>query len=174
MLSKGQNIMVATSERTITSTPASEGSVYLIGPEVVTIKVPGAETEGTHLVIEIETPAGGGPPLHTHSAKEIFFVIEGEFEFPTVLNGQPVTTRASAGAVVRIPGGIPHSYHNVGTGVGRLLGVLSPAAEMEGFFKEAGILVEDKANLPAPAPFDMERFVAISLKHHMVMLLPTE
>lgn len=172
--SKGQKYMVTTSEPTITSTPAGEGSLYLIGPEMVTIKVSGAETEGTHLVVEVATPAGGGPPLHTHPAKEIFFVLEGEFEFPTLRDGRQVTTLASAGDVVRIPGGIPHTYHNVGSGTGRLLGVLSPAAEMEGFFKEAGILVEDKAHPPAPAPFDMERFLAICRKYHMENLLPTE
>jgi quercetin dioxygenase-like cupin family protein len=163
-----------TSERTITATAAGEGPVYVIGPEMVTIKVPGAESEGTHLVIEVATPAGGGPPLHTHPAQEIFFVLEGEFEFPTVRDGRTVTTRASAGAVVHIPGGIPHTYHNVGSGLGRVLGVLSPAADMEGFFMEAGLLVEDPTHPPAPAPFDMERFLALSRKYHMENLLPTE
>jgi quercetin dioxygenase-like cupin family protein len=165
--------MVTTSERTIRATTAGEGPVYVIGPEAVTIKMSGAETEGTHLVIEVATPAGGGPPLHTHPAQEIFFVLEGEFAFPTVRDGQTVTTRGSAGAVVYIPGGIPHTYHNVGSGRGRLLGVLSPAAEMEGFFKEAGLLVEDPTQLPAPAPIDFERFLAISSKYHMDVILPT-
>ncbi len=166
--------MATTSERTITATAEGAGQAYLIGPEMVTIKVPGAETEGTHLVIEIATPPGGGPPLHTHPAQEIFLVLEGEFEFPTVHNGRKETTRASAGSVVHIPGGIPHTYHNVGSGRGRLLGVLSPAAEMEGFFKEAGLAIEDAAHPPAPTPPNMERFLAISRKYHIENLLSTE
>ncbi len=166
--------MATTSERTITAKLEGEGQAYLIGPEMVTIKVPGAETEGTHLVIEVTTPPGGGPPLHTHPAQEIFFVLEGEFEFPTMRDERKETTRAGVGSVVHVPGGIPHTYHNVGSGRGRLLGVLSPAAEMEGFFKEAGRPVDDQAHPPAPTPPDMERFLALSRKYHIEMLLPTE
>jgi quercetin dioxygenase-like cupin family protein len=163
---KERTIMATTSERTITAIPATEGQAYLIGPEIVTIKVPGAETEGRELVVEVNTPPGGGPPLHTHPAKEIWYVVEGEFEFPTMRDGRKETTRASAGAVVHVPSGIPHTYHNVGSDRGRLLAVLSPAAEMEGFFKEAGLAIEDAAHPPAPAPWDMERFLAICHKYH--------
>lgn len=166
--------MATTSERTITATAAGEGQAYLVGPEMVTIKVPGADTEGTQLVVEVDTPPGGGPPLHTHPAQEIFFVLAGEFEFPTVRDGQTVMTRAGAGSVVHVPGGIPHTYHNAGSGCGRFLAVLSPAAEMEGFFKEAGVPVEDPAHPPAQTPPDMERFLTLSHKYHMDNLLPTE
>lgn len=166
--------MATTSERTITATATGEGQAYLIGPEMVTIKVPGAETEGTHLVVQVDTPPGGGPPLHTHPAQEIFFVLEGEFEFPTVRDGLQKTTRSGAGSVVHVPGGIPHTYHNVGMGPGRLLGVLSPAAEMEAFFREAGLPVEDPAHPPTPTPPDLERFLSISSKHHIENLLPAE
>ena len=158
--------MTTTSEQTITATAAGKGQAYLVGPEMVTIKVSGGETEGRELVVEVSTPPGGGPPLHTHPAKEIFFVLEGEFEFPTVRDGQPVMTRASAGSVVHVPGGIPHTYHNVGSGRGRLLGVLSPAADMEGFFTEAGFPVDDQTHPPTPPPFDMERFLALCHKYH--------
>lgn len=166
--------MATASERTITAMAAGEGQAYLIGPEMVTIKVPGAETEGTQLVVEVSTPPGGGPPLHTHPAQEIFFVLDGEFEFPTVRDGQTVVTRAGAGAVVHVPSGIPHTYHNAGSGRGRFLAVLSPAADMEGFFKEAGIPVEDQAHPPAPIPPDMERFLTLSHKYKMDNLLPSE
>ncbi len=67
-----------------------------------------------------------------------------------------------------------HTYHNAGSGRGRFLAVLSPAAEMESFFKEAGSPVEDPANPPAPTPPDMGRFLALSNKYHINNLLPTE
>lgn len=167
---KGWILVTTTSERTISATAAGEGQAYLIGPEMVTIKLPGAETEGRELVVEVNTPPGGGPPLHTHPAKEIWFVLEGEFEFPTVRDGRKETTRAGAGSVVHVPGGIPHTYHNVGSGRGRLLAVLSPAADMEGFFKEAGLAIEDAAHPPAPPPWDMERFLAICHKYHQQII----
>ncbi len=173
--------MATTSEQTIIAMTEGEGQAYLIGPEMVTIKFPGAETEGAHVVIEIETPPGGGPPLHTHVAQEIFSVLEGEFEFPTVRDGRKETTRATAGSVVHVPGGIPHTYHNVGLGRGRLLGVLSPATEMEGFFKEAGVPIDDPAHDPAhrptSAPFDLDRFLAVCHKYHIRIVedaAPTE
>ena len=37
---------------------------------------------------------------------------------------------------------------------------------MEGFFKEAGLALEDAAHPPAPTPPEMERFLAISRKYH--------
>ena len=59
--------------------------------------------------------------------------------------------------------------------VPKILGlVLSPAAEMEGFFQEAGLPVEDPAHPPTPPPPDLERFLAISRKYHIENLLPTE
>jgi quercetin dioxygenase-like cupin family protein len=162
--------MTAAAELTVIATDPGEGQAYLIGPELVTFKVTGAETEGRDLVIEISTPRGGGPPLHTHPAEESWYVIEGEFEFPTIRDGKRVTNRASAGSVVYVPSNAPHTYHNVGAHRGRLLAVLSPAAEMEGFFKEVGIAVEDVAHLPEPAPFDMEKLIAISEKYHQQIL----
>lgn len=162
--------MTAAAEQTITARAAGEGQAYLIGPEMIIIKVPGAETEGRDLVVEVSTPPGGGPPLHTHPAQEIWYVLEGEFEFPTIREGQRVSTRASAGSVVYVPGEIPHTYHNIGSGRGRLLAVLSPAAEMEDFFKEAGVAIEDAAHPPAPAPFELEKFLAVAQKYHQRIL----
>jgi quercetin dioxygenase-like cupin family protein len=162
--------MTTAAEPKVIGIDSGKGQAYLIGPELVTFKVTGAETEGRDLVVEISTPPGGGPPLHTHPAEESWYVIEGEFEFPTIRDGERVTIRASAGSVVYVPGGAPHTYHNVGANYGKLLAVLSPAAEMEGFFKEVGIAVEDAAHLPEPAPFDMEKLLAISEKYHQHML----
>ncbi len=166
--------MATTSERTIISTSSQEGETYLVGPETVIIKFGGADTDGTQLVVEINTPPGGGPPVHTHLAQEVFLVLEGEFEFPTVRNGRREATRASVGDTIYIPSGIPHSYHNIGSVPGRLLGVLSPAAEMEGFFREAGVHVEDASQPPTLDPPDMGAFIAIAGKYNMTFTPPTE
>ncbi len=112
--------------------------------------------------------------MHTHPAEELFFLLEGDFEFPTLRAGQIHTTRATAGSVVHVPGAILHTYHNVSAGHGRLLGVLTPAGDMEAFFREAGIPLDDPDNPPAPAgPPDMAAFLAICGKHHIEFVGPS-
>lgn len=163
--------MTTKREFTITDVVSTEGRTYRIGPEWVTIKVPGAQSNKEYLVIEVTTPAGGGPPLHTHRAAEVFFVLEGEFEFPTIRDGEPYSVRGSTGAVVHIPAGIPHTYKNVGDSHGRLMGILMPAPEMEGFFQEAGIEVLDRSALPTiEDPLDLERLMAACEKYNLSFL----
>jgi quercetin dioxygenase-like cupin family protein len=42
----------------------------------------GVETNGKYAVVEISSPPGGGPPLHSHTKEtEGFYVIDGEFSF---------------------------------------------------------------------------------------------
>ncbi len=161
-------------ERTIARLTAEEGVTYQVGPEWVTIKVSGSQTNDAYLVVDVTTPAGGGPPLHIHSAAEVFFVTDGSFEFPTLLNGEARSVTASTGEVVHIPGGVPHTYKNVGQGHGRLMGVLMPASEMEGFFQDAGTLVTGRSELPRlDAPLDLEQLFAACQKHHIEFLPPS-
>ena len=157
---------------TITKIEELIGETYGLGPEWVTLKVTGAETNGAYLVIEVRTPAGGGPPLHTHRASEVFFVVEGSFEFPTLIDGQPHAVVAEAGESVHIPGGIPHTYKNIGDDFGRLIGVVSPAAEMEGFFREALDRVADPSETPAlDTQPDFSRLMAASAKYNFEFVL---
>ncbi len=90
---------------------SDEGASYLIIDNLVTLKVTGAQTGGAYAVTEtIVAPGGGVPGLHTHAAQETFYILEGEFAFP----GLGETVRASAGDVVHVPGGVPHTNLNVG------------------------------------------------------------
>ncbi len=148
---------------------SGEGASYLIIDNLVTLKVTGAQTDGAYAITEtIVAPGGGVPGLHTHAAQETFYILEGEFAFP----GLGGTVRASAGDVVHVPGGVPHTNLNVGGTTARYLAVFAPAG-MDDFFAEVGEPVAYAATVPAPqGPPDMERFMGICRKHGVVFAGP--
>jgi quercetin dioxygenase-like cupin family protein len=161
--------------QTITNVTKRGGESYQIGPELVTLKVLTAESGGRYLVIEVTTPPGGGPPIHTHPSDEVFFVVEGEFEFPTIRDGEIQAVKGSAGESVHIPGSAPHTYRNVGNDYGTLIGVLAPGGEMEGFFKEGGVLYTEMPKRPGlDAQPDFPRMMAAAQKYKVEFLVLDE
>jgi quercetin dioxygenase-like cupin family protein len=163
-----------TSEQTISMLPAGQGRSYLLlGTELVTFKASASQTGGAFMTVEATIPPGSGPPLHKHHPQELFYIVEGEFEFPTLRDGQVQTIRAIAGCVVHIPSWVPHTYQNVGQTPGRLLATLTPPT-MEGYFQELGEPVPDPSNPPRPAgPPDWERIEALRQKYHIEYIHPT-
>jgi putative ABC transport system substrate-binding protein len=72
-----------------------------------------------------------GPPLHIHRAEdEFFYVLHGEFAWQL---GDCITV-TPAGSFVFIPKDMVHTFQNVGTEPGVLLGGVTPGG-FEGFFK---------------------------------------
>lgn len=164
--------MTVSSEPTIIHLDPARAEAVRIGPERVALLVPGAVTGGRQLAIEVTTPPGGGPPLHTHRAQEIFFVVEGDFAFPTIRDGELRTVRATAGEIVFIPSGISHTYQNVGAGIGRLFGVLAPATEIEAFFREAGDPDDPAIPFSLDDQPDIARILAAAAKYQIEFLPP--
>jgi quercetin dioxygenase-like cupin family protein len=121
-----------------------------LGGDVITCKVSGAETQGEYAWFETVTPPGAGPPPHVHHREEeIFYIVEGRFEFRVATE----TLLAEAGCVLNVPAGIPHRFTNVGESPGTLLVMARPAG-MEAFFAEL-------CQLPLDAPPDMQRLAEI-------------
>lgn len=163
-----------TTQQTITRTPAGQGPSYLlVGTELLTFKASGAQTGGAYMTAEIMTPPGGGPPLHRHEPQELFYILEGEFEFPTIRDGELHTVRATPGDVVHIPNWIPHTYKNVGQQPGRFLITLTPPT-MEGYFQELGEPVSDPSNPPQPGQLDWERIDAVRRKYQIEYITPPQ
>jgi quercetin dioxygenase-like cupin family protein len=160
-----------TTQRNIINLTANEGRSFLVGADLVTFKVVSHQTGGKYAIFEVITPPLSGPPnLHTHPSQETFYTLEGEYEIYGMQADGPYTIKATAGAVVHIPGGVPHNYKNVGDTPGRALLIFSPAG-MEQFFAELGLPVADKANPPVlDSPPDMDRFIAISHKYQVNVL----
>ena len=163
----------AIGNQTITMLPAGQGESYLLlGTELVTIKVSAAQTGGAFMTAEATIPPGSGPPLHRHQPQELFYILEGEFAFPTLRDGRPHVVQATIGAVVHIPSWVPHTYKNVGATPGRLLATFTPPT-LEGYFRDLGDPVADPSAPPRPAgPPDWERIAALHRTYHIEYLQP--
>jgi mannose-6-phosphate isomerase-like protein (cupin superfamily) len=94
-------------------------------------KVLGGSTAGAFSLVE-ETLVGDGPPLHVHDGEEeTFYVLEGTAVF---LVGQE-RRELSAGDLVVVPRGVPHTLASTGATPLRMLVLVSPAG-FEQFFVE--------------------------------------
>lgn len=108
---------------------------------------------GSHLdasVIEEIVPPGVAGPWHRHSREdEVSYVIEGTFR---IWRGEEVFD-IGPGGVALLPRDQAHTFQNVGSGVGRLLTVITPAG-LERFFEvvaERGVGEDDLDEVVAAA-----------------------
>jgi quercetin dioxygenase-like cupin family protein len=124
-----------------------EGKTVLVGgADYITYKVRSAETDGAFFCFEASSSPGFGPPLHSHSYRELFYVLEGEYEFAIEQDGELGCIRGKAGTAVSVDGDVPHTFRNAGDSQGRLLFVHIPAA-LEEFFEEYGVPVGRRGEL---------------------------
>ena len=88
------------------------------------------DTGGTYGLMELDMPAGEGPPLHVHEREEEFFrVLSGTFLFV----GGDSRAELSEGGCILLPRRVPHRFQNVGDATGRLMVIVTPGG-FEGFF----------------------------------------
>jgi quercetin dioxygenase-like cupin family protein len=154
------------SERVIVRGP-SEGRTLLVGGgDCVTYKVRSAETAGAYFSFEVSTTPGFGPPLHAHAYRELFYVLEGEYEFTFEQDGELTAVTGTAGTALAIPPDVPHTFKNASSGPARLLFVHQPAA-LEEFFEEFGVPVDESSRPDAPDP----RAMAAALERNGVRVL---
>jgi quercetin dioxygenase-like cupin family protein len=125
-----------------------EGRTLLVGGgDLVTYKARSAETGDAYFCFEVSTTPGFGPPLHTHAYRELFYVLEGEYEFTFEQDGRIERVTGRAGTSVVIPPNVPHTFKNESGAPARLLFVHQPAA-LEEFFEEFGRPVDRGAGEP--------------------------
>ena len=132
----------------------SEPKSWNILGDLVVCKLSGKETGGSHALFDVTSPAGNGPPPHTHRREdETFHVLSGTVEFTS----QGKTVRLGAGGTFFAPRNIPHAFRSVGPGPARFLMLATPAG-MENFFTELDREI-------GPNPPDMPKLVAILGRH---------
>jgi len=126
---------------------AGEGRTMLIGEqEYITYRARSAETGNAYFAFELSSAAPGfGPPLHAHDYRELFSVLEGEFEFTIERDGELETLVGGPGTTIHVPPNVPHTFSS--RGAGRLLFVHTPAG-LEEFFEEFGVPVERVGDVP--------------------------
>ena len=139
------------SESVIVRGPGEGRTLLVGGGDRVTYKVRSVETDGSYFCFEVSTTPGFGPPLHTHSYRELFYVLEGEYEFTIERDGKTETITGTAGTAVAVPPDVPHTFKNGTAAPARLLFVHQPAA-LEEFFEDFGAPVDADGD-PEPPDF---------------------
>jgi quercetin dioxygenase-like cupin family protein len=135
----------------VTTRGRDEGKTVLVGgADYITYQVRSAETDGAFFCFEASSSPGFGPPLHSHSYRELFYVLEGEYAFTVEQDGELRTIIGKPGAAVSVDADVPHTFSNSGASQGRLLFVHIPAA-LEEFFEEYGVPVSGHGELPESA-----------------------
>ena len=127
--------------------PAGEGKGFPLPGARIVFKVWGEHEPGNHDVAEFTAEPGfRGPRPHIHRVhEELFYVLEGEFDF---LVGDEVA-RVGPGALVNVPPGVVHDFRNVGSTPARWLGIHSPGFLVR-YFEEIAALVSSR-NFSEPA-----------------------
>ena len=137
-----------------------EGRTMLVGGgDFITYKVRSAETDGAFFCFEASTEPGFGPPLHRHSYRELFYVLEGEYEFTLEQDGEMHDSVGKAGTAIAVAPHVAHTFRNIGETRGRLLFVHSPAA-LEDFFEEFGVPVSRPGERDGVEPPDFGAMAA--------------
>ena len=96
--------------------------LQVLGTEVRFLCEAGS-TNGAWSLMEVTLPLNAGPPPHSHSWDEAYFVTEGSVDFT-------VGTRsftAAAGDFIYTPGGVVHGFRGASTAPARVLIFDAPA-----------------------------------------------
>jgi len=122
----------------------SRAECLRLGTDEITILATSAQTGGALFAAMVRMPPGGGPPvMHRHEPGEIYYVTAGEFSFYLGDAAGVRRVRATAGEVVPLAGGTPHSVRNESAADAVAFVVHAPGAPMEGFARAGAALAAD-------------------------------
>jgi quercetin dioxygenase-like cupin family protein len=146
----------------------SPGTVHLFG-NLLTFRARGADTQGIFSLLDCYSAPGQGAPAHRHVEAEGFFILDGAFEINA--GGRSRVYHQSEFAYVS--SNLAHAFRNVGTTPGRLLIITVPAGLHDGFFTDAGDIVEPgTTQFPPMMPPDLDRLKAAAARARMELLPP--
>jgi quercetin dioxygenase-like cupin family protein len=142
------------------TTATTHTGPFLVMQDLVRLHVSYQQTDAGFFVMEVAVPPGGGPPpLHTHSAHEFFFTLEGELTYFRDDSEHGVTEiTGGPGTSAFIPGGVAHTYRNLSDAPARYLAVLTPPEQMQDFLVEAGVAPGGELRSPEEVLAIGERF----------------
>jgi mannose-6-phosphate isomerase-like protein (cupin superfamily) len=145
---------------------AGEGSaIWLLGG-FYEVKLSADETGDALTLVEMNLPAGMGPPPHVHAQDEVVYILEGTATYH--LGDQ--TTEVGPGSVVFIPKGTQEFF--VPTTALRALAFYLPGGA-DRFFAEAGEPAQTRQLPPAPtAPPDFQRLAGIAARYGLELVGP--
>lgn len=144
---------------------ALEGEAIWFNGALQNIKVPGAWSDDAFSLVEVASTEGRATGLHADPSHETFYVLEGEILFH--VDGDEY--RATAGATVAIPRGVPHAFL-VTSPTARFL-VLNTPGGHDRFFRAGGEPASSRDVASAPPP-DHARTLAAARAHGVTFLGP--
>lgn len=143
----------------------------LLGSDQITVLATCAQTNGALFAVEVRMPPGGGPPvMHQHDPGEIYYVLEGTFTFYVGDANKAEDVRrviATAGDVVPLAGGTPHTIRNESAADAVAFVVHAPGAPMENFSRAAVTLAAQTDGAPS-----MDSVLGIAAQHGINLLGP--
>lgn len=123
----------------------SKNEQLLVLTDLISILVNEQETNHQYAIFEECVPPLGGPPLHQHPDEELFYVLEGTFEF--ILNDPENPIKAFPGSVIHIPSNAVHTFKNVGETMGKMLVLLTPG-NLLNYFRAIGNEIKKESDIP--------------------------
>ena len=140
---------------------------FRLGLDEITVLATSAQTNGDLFAVEVRMPPRGGTPvIHRHSPSEIYYVLEGEFTFYVGdANSTPQPVTATAGDVVPLPGGTPHTIRNQSDLDAVAFVVHAPGPAMEGFSRAVAATATERS-------LGIEDVLSLAERHGIEMLGP--
>ena len=142
---------------------AAAGRKFWVMGHLVEIKLTAADTQGVASVIEVSSNPGTFVPPHAHRAMdEMFYVLEGEYEFELPTQ----TLRVGPGGFVHVPKGTIHGFRAVGDRRARLVDWHTPGG-FERFIEDVGVPATAGDEAPEAAEPNVEELLALFDIHGM-------
>jgi len=123
----------------------SKNEQLLVLTDIIKVLAISKESNNQYAIFEESVPPLGGPPPHTHPDEEVFYVLDGDFEF--VLNDLENPFKALAGSVVHVPSNAVHTFKNVGTTSGKMLVIITPGKLLD-YFRVIGNQLNNISEMP--------------------------
>ena len=149
-------------------TPAGHGPLAELGDHRGHIAVSARDTGGTFGLAVVAVDPDGGVSPHVHSREdETFYILEGRFA--VMVGGREID--AGPGDTIFAPRNVPHTWRCVSERGGKLLVMLTPAANFEAFAIEMAQRRSDpQGDMSDPAK--RAEFMALCERYGITMLLP--
>jgi quercetin dioxygenase-like cupin family protein len=125
-----------------------EGEKILFKIGLMTFKAASASTDGHFVICETELPPGASVEPHRHPEAEVFYILDGLFEFRV---GDMIhLASCGPGSFVSVPPDVLHAFGNSGRSSGRILGMMMPGGSdgLESFFRQVGVPISRDEEIP--------------------------
>jgi quercetin dioxygenase-like cupin family protein len=147
----------------------------LVLTDVIKVLVSNTEKGNGYAVFEENVPPLGGPPPHRHPDEEIFYVLEGKFEF--ILNDMENPFQVLPGSVVHVPSNAIHTFKNVGGTPGEMVVLLKPGDLLD-YFRAIGTPIRndkdrpDLTKVPDISKIDLSKVFELAPLYNIEFFLP--